>query len=272
MQHVLMTGAAGGVATQIRPLIAARYPKIRLSDIAVPDGLASNETFMPADLTDAAAMEALCEGIDGVVHLGGHSVEGPWPTILDANIVGCYHLFEAARKAGVRRVVFASSNHAVGFYPRSQRIGPDVTVRPDSRYGVSKAFGEALGALYADKHGLGVTCLRIGNVGPEPIDLRRLAIWISPSDLVQLIAIGLEHPDVAYEILYGISDNDRAWFDNARAYALGYAPTGQAEDHAEQALARQAELPPDPIGDAYQGGTFCSDEYTADGTDPQKSR
>ena len=162
-------------------------------------------------------MAAAVKGADSVIHLGGHSVEGPWDTILQANIIGCYNLFEAARQAGVKRVVFASSNHAVGFYPRKRKIGTDVTVRPDSRYGVSKAFGEALGALYSDKHGMSVTCLRIGNVGPRPLDVRRLSIWISPEDIVQLIRIGLEHPDIRFEILYGASDNEAAWWDNSRA-------------------------------------------------------
>ena len=154
-----------------------------------------------------AEVEKAVAGIDGIVHLGGFSVEGPWETILNSNIVGCYNLFEAARKAGVKRVIFATSNHAVGFYPRRRKIGIDEPVRPDSRYGVSKAFGEALGAMYAYKHGLSVTCLRIGNVADAPIDLRRLSIWLHPEDLVQLIRIGLEHPEIRNEIFYGASDN-----------------------------------------------------------------
>ena len=126
-----------------------------------------------------AEVERAVAGVDGIVHLGGFSVEGPWDTILQANIVGCYNLFEAARRHGVERVVFASSNHVVGFYPRQRRIGVDDAVRPDSRYGVSKAFGEALAALYAYKHGLRVTCIRIGNFGDAPVDQRRLSIWIA---------------------------------------------------------------------------------------------
>jgi len=157
-------------------------------------------------------------------------------------------------------VVFASSNHAVGFYPRRRRIGVDAAVRPDSRYGVSKAFGEALGALYAFKHGLRVTCIRIGNFGDVPVDRRRLSIWLAPQDLVQLVRIGLEHADIRYEIFYGASDNARGWWDNAAAFRLGYRPQGRAEEHAAAALAADAKLPPDPFGDWYQGGPFCSDE------------
>jgi uronate dehydrogenase len=161
-------------------------------------------------------------------------------------------------------VVFASSNHAIGFYPRHHRIGTDVTARPDSRYGVSKVFGEAVGALYADKHGLKVTCLRIGNFGEKPLDHRRLSIWLKPEDLAQLCRIGLDHPDIHFEIFYGASDNERGWWDNHRAHDLGYRPTGRAEDFREHAMAEQAKLKPDPIGDFYQGGGFCSIEFDGD--------
>lgn len=263
MKRVLITGAAGGVGTFIRPLMAPHYEAIRLSDLREPEDLQAGEEFIAADLSDMSAVDAICADIDGIVHLGGHSVEGPWEAIHQANIVGCYNLFEAARRQGVKRVVFASSNHAVGFYPRSTTIDTNVALRPDSRYGVSKGFGEALGAMYAFKYGLGVTCLRIGNVGEEPLDERRLAIWISPEDLVQLIRIGLERPDLVFEIMYGISDNARSWFDNANAERLGYAPQGQAEMFAAEAMGRQADLPADPVGDFYQGGTFCSAEYAA---------
>ncbi len=261
MQRVLVTGASGGIGTRLRTLLKGVYPDIRWSDMKPLPQARNDETFVKADLTDLAAVERAVEGVDGIVHLGGFSVEGPWETILNANIIGCHNLFEAARRKRVKRVVFASSNHVVGFYPRRRKIGVDAPVRPDSRYGVSKAFGEALAALYAYKHGLRVTSLRIGNVADEPVDKRRLSIWIDPRDLVQLIRIGLEHPDIRCEIFYGVSDNDTSWWDNADAFRFGYRPVGKAEDHRAAALAAQAQLPPDPIGDWYQGGTFCSDEF-----------
>jgi uronate dehydrogenase len=261
MQTVLVTGASGGIGTRLRHLLKGVYPNLRLSDVKPPSGLAGDETFVPADLADMAQVERAVAGADGIVHLGGFSVEGPWDTILQANIIGCYNLFEAARRHGVERVVFASSNHVVGFYPRQRRIGTDAAVRPDSRYGASKAFGEALAALYAYKHGLRVTCIRIGNFGDAPVDKRRLSIWISPEDLVQLIRIGLEHPDVRHEIFYGASDNARGWWDNSAALRLGYRPQGRSEDHSSEALAADAKLPPDPVGGWYQGGPYCSDEF-----------
>ena len=261
MQKVVFTGAAGDIGTRLRKILRGVYPHIRASDIRKPADLAAGDDFVAADLADLAQVEEAVAGMEGVVHLGGHAVEGSWPTILNANIIGCYNLFEAARRAGVKRVVFASSNHAIGFYPRSQRIGVNVTVRPDSRYGVSKAFGEALGSLYADKHGLRVTCLRIGNVTDTPADERRLSIWIKPEDLAQLVRIGLEHPDIRYEIFFGVSDNARGWWDNEAAFRYGYRPQGKSEDFRDEALAAQTKLATNPIAEWYQGGPFCSDEY-----------
>jgi uronate dehydrogenase len=264
MPRILMTGASGGIGTSLRKLLPPIYPDLLLSDIKTPADLTPHEKFKAADLSDLAQVEAICEGVDGILHFGGYSVEGPWDTILPSNIIGCYNLFEAARRKGVKRVVFASSNHAVGFYPRYHRIGSNVTPRPDGYYGVSKAFGEATGALYADKHGIKVTCLRIGNFGDKPLDHRRLSIWLKPEDMVQLCRIGLEHPDIHFEILYGISNNERSWWDNHRAYDLGYRPTGRAEDFVAHAMAEQAKLPRDEVADFYQGGAFCSMGYSGD--------
>lgn len=267
MKRVLMTGAAGGVGTMLMPLLRGIYPELRLSDIRKPAALAAADTFEAADLANIDEVEKVCDGVDGILHFGGYSIEGNWDQIRRANIEGCYNLFEAARAKGVKRIVFASSNHAVGFYPRTARIGTNVTPRPDSRYGVSKVFGEALGALYAEKHGLSVTSLRIGNVGPVPLDLRRLSIWLHQEDLLQLCRIGLEHPDIRYEVFYGASMNERAWWDNSNAYRHGYRPKHRAEDHRDRALAEQANIAADPVGDFYQGGTFCSAEYTASAKD-----
>jgi uronate dehydrogenase len=264
MDKILVTGAAGGVCTWLRKLLPAVYSDIRWSDIRKPADLGLKENFVAADLSKMAQVEKIVTGIDGIVHFGGFSVEGPWDTIFNANIIGCYNLFEAAYRAGVKRVVFASSNHAMGFYPRAKTIGVNVTVRPDSRYGVSKAFGEALGAFYADKHGLRVTSLRIGNVADSPVDRRRLAIWLHPEDLVQLIRIGLEHRDIHFEIFYGASDNADAWWDNSNARRFGYKPTFKSDDYRAAALAGEAKLKPDPVGDRFQGGPFTTDEYDAD--------
>ena len=263
MKKVLLTGAGGDVGQRIIPLLKAVYPGLVLSDLQ-PVANAHGLEFRLAELGDKVAVAAAVSGVDGIIHLGGYSVEGPWETILNANIVGCYNLFEAARAAKVQRIIFASSNHAAGFYAREETIPAEAPPLPDSRYGVSKAFGEALGALYAMKHGIGVTSLRIGNVGEQPLDVRRLSIMLHPEDLVQLIRIGLEHHDIVNEVFYGVSGNTRSWYDNSRAKAFGYRPKYDAETQVAYAEAEQKKLQSDAVADAYQGGGFCAIEYSAD--------
>lgn len=267
MKTILVTGAGGDVARMLRPLMRADY-RLRLSDrVPVPDRT-KDEDWAQADLTDFDAVLRAVKGVDAVLHLGGFSVEGTWPQIRDANITGAYNVFEAARAAGVKRLIFASSNHAVGFYRRDQTIGHDVTPRPDSRYGVSKAFGEALAGLYAYKYGSEVMSIRIGNVESKPLDARRLAIWISPRDLYQLIRIGLERPGIVHEIVYGVSRSSRSWWDNSNATRLGYKPQDNADDYAAEVLAKHSPISGDPRADTHQGGPFCSSEA---GGDPVKT-
>ena len=264
MDKVLITGAAGDIGTRLRKLFRGVYPSLRLSArVSVPD-LQADEEFVAADLADLAQVERAVEGVNGIIHMGGRSIEDSWDVIHTANIVGTYNLFEAARRQGVERVVFASTNHAIGFYRRDRRIDNQVLVRPDSLYGVSKAYGEALGAMYADKYGMRVLNIRIGNVGDKPLDERRLSIWLSPRDLVQLTRIGLEHPDLHYEVVYGASDNEAGWWDNAAAFRLGYKPQDKAEDHRDAAMAAQAKLAADPVGGLFQGGGFASHQFSGD--------
>jgi uronate dehydrogenase len=263
MQRVLITGAAGGIGRALRETLRGVYPILLLSDRAALAPARDGEEINRTELSDFASVERMVKGVDGIIHLGGISGENDWPAILEGNIIGFYNLFEAARRAGVQRIVFATSNHAVGFYPRAQRIDHRVVPRPDSRYGVSKAFGEALASLYSDKHGIGVLCTRIGNFGEKPIDKRRLSIWISPRDYTQLVRIGLEHPDIRYEIAYGVSNNRRSWYDNSNAERLGYRPQDDSEPYAEAVLTAEADQAVDAIAEHYQGGTFCAAEYTA---------
>ena len=269
MKTILITGAAGGIGGHLRRELAGRY-KLRLSDRRPIKPLGAGESFVRADITKLGELLRVMRGVDAVVHLGGYSVEGSWEDIHPANIVGCYNAFEAARRCGVKRFLFASSNHAVGFYRRDQLIDHRVTVRPDSRYGVAKAFGEALGSLYADKYAMQVFCMRIGNVNPAPLDKRRLSIWISPRDMAQLVTIGIEHPDIRFEIVYGVSGNARSWYDNANALRLGYRPQDDSETFAAEVLAR--ERSGDPRAETYQGGTFVHEERVANPAPPAPAR
>ena len=253
-----MTGAAGRIGTFLRPHLAGRY-LLRLSDVRPVRDLRPGETFLPADLSRLPDMMRATKGVDAVVHFGGQSGEHDWDHVLSANIVGFYNTLEAARRNGVRRFLVATSNHAVGFYRCDQTIDHRVYPRPDSRYGVSKVFNEALASLYADRYGMEMFCMRIGNVNHAPIDRRRLAIWISGRDMAQLVAIGIEHPGLRFEIVYGISDNARAWFDNSNAHRLGYRPQDRSEPHAREILGREGPLGNSPA-DIYQGGGHCMSE------------
>lgn len=253
-----MTGAAGSIGTFLRKELAGVYPELLLSDIRPIEDLGPGEKFQHLDIADLAAFEAACSGVDGILHFAGQTDEATWDKIRANNIDGVYNLFEAAKRQGVKRVCFATSNHAVGYYRRDVRVNIDMKVMPDSRYGVSKAFGEAIGAMYAMKHGLGVFMMRIGNVAEKPVDKRRLSIWISPRDMAQLCRIGLESPDICYEIVYGVSDNDRTFYDNSNAYRLGYKPLDCAEDYAEEVLAAEPSADADDPAEIYQGGMFIS--------------
>src|SRR3984893_4364291 len=203
MHRVLITGAGGGIGRSLRETLRGIYPVLRVSDRVPLAPARDGEEVDQTDIADMAAVEKMVAGVDGIIHLGGISGENTWQKILEGNIVGLYNTFEAARRAGVKRIVMATSNHAVGFYPRSQTIDHRVVPRPDSRYGVSKASSEALASLYADKHGMGFLCTRIGNFGTKPIDSRRLSIWISRRDYTQFVRIGLQRPDIPLEIVLG---------------------------------------------------------------------
>ncbi len=266
MKTILITGAAGDVGTHLRNELAGRYA-LRLSDIRPIRKLARGETFVRGDVGRLSDMLRVSKGVDAIVHLGGFAVEGPWDMILRANIVGCYNTFEAARVNGVKRILFASSNHATGFFRRDQKIDHHVYPKPDSRYGLSKVFGEQLGSLYADKYGMQVFCMRIGNVNLAPADKRRLSIWISPRDFAQLVRIGIEHPDILFEIVYGVSGNQRSWYDNSNAERLGYRPQDDAEAYAAAVLAKE-KPGADPRAETFQGGPFVLAEI---GGDPSRA-
>ena len=253
MKTILITGAAGDVGTHLRRELAGRYI-LRVSDLRSLKKINKEEIFVRADISKMSDALRITKGVDAIVHLGGYSVEGPWEGILSANIVGCYNVFEAARRNGVKRILFPTSNHATGFYRRDQTIDHRVYPKPDSRYGVSKVFGEALASLYSDKYGMQMFCMRIGNVNPLPIDKRRLAILFTPRDLAQLVTIGIEHPKIRFEIVYGVSKNKRSWYDNSNATRLGYKPKDNSEVFAADILRR--EKPGDPVAEQYQGGMF----------------
>ncbi len=255
--RLLLTGAAGGIGRQLRPRMRSWCHALRVSDIAGLGDAAPGEELQPARLEDAAAVQALCAGVQAVVHLGGISVEAAWQPILEANIVGVYHLYEAARRHGVRRIVFASSNHVTGFYRQDETIDALAPPRPDTLYGVSKAFGETLSRMYFDRHGIQTVCLRIGSVTPKPENRRMLATWLSIDDLERLVWASLTTPVAGHSIVFGCSDNTVRWWDNRHAAHIGFRPQDSSEPfRAELEAAEPAWLDAaDPVV-RYQGGRF----------------
>jgi len=254
--RLLLTGAAGGLGRELRPRLMRCCSRLRVSDIAELGAAAAGEEVVVAALQDAAAVQRLLEGVDAVVHLGGISVEGPFEPILQANIVGVYNLYEAARRHGVRRIVFASSNHVTGFYRQDEVVDPRAPMRPDGYYGLSKAFGENLSRFYFDRYGIETVCLRIGSSFPEPKDRRMLATWLSFDDLERLVVASLTAPVVGHSVIYGMSDNAVTWWDNTPARHVGYRPQDSSEPFRAAVEARQPHLDLDDPTVVRQGGGF----------------
>ena len=247
---VAITGAAGSIGTILSDAFEGEM-RLRRFDVQPAAGCEL------LDVRDLAAVERAFAGVDAVIHLGALATEAPFEAILDTNIRGTHNVFEAARRCGVGRVVFASSNHVTGMYPRSQRIGPSAPIRPDTFYGVSKAFGEALGSLYAQKWNLPTVCVRIGSMRDTPADRRQLATWLSPRDGVALFRACLQ-AEVRFAIVYGVSANRQVWWDMSAATALGYQPLDDAEDFA-------GEVPEDPSQHlGLQGGIYSAADFAGE--------
>jgi uronate dehydrogenase len=256
LNRLLITGAAGGLGRQLRTRMKSCCRTLRLSDIDDLGSAAAHEELRPARLEDRDSVHALLDGVDAVVHLGGVSTEQPFEPILAANVVGTYNLYEAARKHGVRRIVFASSNHVTGFYRQDEVISPSDPVRPDGLYGLSKAWGENLSRFYFDRYGIETVCLRIGSSFPEPKDRRMLATWLSYDDLERLVRACLTAPVVGHTIVYGMSDNTVTWWDNTSARHLGWRPQDSSERFRAALEARQPTLDRDDPATLHQGGAF----------------
>jgi uronate dehydrogenase len=254
-QRLLLTGAAGGLGQVLRPRLRPWARILRLSDIAEMAPAATGEEVVPCDLAQKAAVDALVEGCDAIVHLGGISVERPFEAILEANIRGVFHLYEGARRHGVRRVVFASSNHVIGFHPQGLRLDANAPRRPDGYYGLSKSFGEDLSRFYFDRYGIETACLRIGSSFPEPRDRRMLSTWLSYDDLTELVRCSLTAPQLGHAVVYGASANRDTWWDNAEAAHVGFVPRDSSEPFRARIEALPAPDPADPAS-RYQGGAF----------------
>ena len=254
--RILLTGAAGGLGQALRPRLKANCTVLRCADRVAFDSAGEQEEFVLAELADANAVMAMMQGVDAVVHLGGVSTEAAFEPILQANILGMYNLYEAARKQGVKRIIFASSNHVTGYYKQSETINAAHPPRPDGLYGVSKAFGEDLSRMYFDRYGIETACVRIGSSFPEPKDRRMLASWLSYDDLHRLVTACLTTPVLGHSIIFGMSNNAVTWWNNAHAKHIGFIPRDSSDAFREAVFANTPA--PDLTDPAvqFQGGGF----------------
>ena len=256
-ERVLITGAAGRLGSQLRDSLRDLARVVRVNDIADLGPARGREEVMTGDLACMQTVQQLMADVDVVIHLGAVMVQAPWEKVLPANIIGSYNVFEAARIAGAKRIIYASSNHAVGMYPRTEILDADSPARPDTPYGLSKAFGESLARMYFDKHGIEAVCLRIGSCFPEPKNERMLATWLSHKDFVSLCRRCLEAPVVGYCIAYGMSANSKRWWDNSKVAFLGYQPADNGENFAGALASLHTPFNSRDPATVFQGGDYA---------------
>lgn len=261
LKKLLITGASGNLGAICRKRLTHLAKTIRITDRQGLGESGANEEIVYCDLDDKPTVEALVEGCDGIVHMGGRAVEGNWKTIKAANIEGVFNLYEGARKSSVRpRIFFASSHHTTGFHTQTTRLDASTSpTRPDGLYGVSKVFGEALARMYFDKFGIETACVRIGSCFPQPPSHRMMASWLSADDLVELINRIFAVPRLGCPVLYGVSDNTSKWWDNSAVSYLGWRPRDDSEAFRAKIDAELPRPKSDEADAIYQGGLFCLD-------------
>lgn len=267
-KSILVTGAAGMVGTALRHAWPKEGERVVFTDIRPAPPVRPDERLLVGDLADRAFMDRLVEGVDAVVHLGGISKERGWAELSHGNIEGTYTLYEAARKAGVRRIVYASSLHVTGYYGVDETLEPDASPRPSTLYGVTKAFGEALARLYWDKFGIGGLVIRLGTFARRPDSARALRTWMSESDLIDLIETALAVERLGFQQVYGVSANSLSWWKNLAPILDGWQPKDSADAYIE-AVGGVALDPSRPEG-RFQGAAFTAVGHFDDGapTDP----
>ncbi len=261
MTNVALSGASGNIGEVLRPALLKLGIGLRSAGgrrALTP--LAPEEDVCHGDLREVAFVDRLLAGVDMLIHMAGTSVERPLPEIIENNLRALNAVYEGARRHRVRRIIFASSNHAVGMHSVETKLDLDCDLRPDGFYGLSKVWGEAMARMYWDKHGIEGICLRIGTAIAKPTEFRHLSTWLGNDDLVQLITRCITVPDIGYLAVWGVSANTRSYWNNAGAARLGYQPTQNSEDYAAEILSKPNPL--DPVAQRYQGGSFVTIDYT----------
>jgi uronate dehydrogenase len=261
MRKVALSGASGNMGRMLRVELHKRGVDLRSAGGRTPlVPLHDGEDVMHGDLRDPATVDRLLQGVDVLIHLAGTSVEKPLPEIIENNLVALHQVYEGARRNKVRRVVFASSNHAFGMHSVDAKLGLDAPFRPDGFYGLSKAWGESMARMYWDKHGIEGISLRIGSCEKAPANFRHLSTWLGHEDTVRLVMRCIEAHAVGYQAVWGVSNNSRSYWTPNGAECIGYQPQQNAEDYAPAILPQNNPL--DPIAQQFQGGAFVTIDYT----------
>jgi uronate dehydrogenase len=260
MTKVALSGAGGQLGRFLRPALHARGIDLRSAGFEPLEPLHPGEDLTDGDLRDPANVDRLLAGVDVLIHLAGTSVERPLPEIIENNLVGLVAVYDGARRHGVKRVVFASSNHAIGMHETSEHLAMDCDFRPDGFYGLSKMWGEGLARLYWDKHGIESVCVRIGTAIPRPSEPRHLSTWFGLDDFLAFMLRCIRAPEVGYVVAWGVSANTRSYWSPTSCERLGYFPQQNAELFAAEILAQPNPL--DELGRRFQGGSFASSDFT----------
>jgi uronate dehydrogenase len=258
-RRLLLTGASGGLGSVLRPFLRSLCRTLRASDLSAPAERLPNEECLGCDVGDRAAVMDLVRGVDAIVHFGGVSVEDRFDRILHANIAGTFNVYEAARRHGVKRIVYASSGQVTGFYPTDRVVDPSMPMRPSSLYGLSKCFGENLSRLFHDRYGIETVCLRIAMAFPEPTTHRMLRSYLSYRDLCELVRCGLVAPDVGHAVVYGVSANRDTLWRNPDAAKIGWTPRDSSEPFRAAVEARMPRPDPNDVQNRFHGGKFTQD-------------
>jgi uronate dehydrogenase len=266
MKKLVLTGAAGRLGSSLREPLTKMCDELVSTDLVDDIGtLYPGESYVKADLSSLDAMLAVIKDADMVVHFGAIGDEAAWDDILQSNIVGAYNVWEAAYRCGVKRVVYASSVHAVGMHKKTDTIGLDAPHRPDTYYGLAKCFSEDLASLYWDKRGIESVCMRIFSCA-QATNARSIGTWLSYDDLIHLVERSIDSPVVGFTVVYGISNNDRAVVDNSKAGHLGYRPKDNAEVFAKEVFADTPPLDNKDLANLCIGGPFATVELGNSGT------
>lgn len=256
--RILLTGAAGGLGQILRETLQAHANVVRASDISpMAPGAGDHEEVIECNLADKSGVHSLAKDVDVIVHLGGISTERAFEEILDANIRGTFHIYEAARKHRIKRVVFASSNHVTGFHRQDQELDAHSERRPDGYYALSKSYGEDMATFYFERYGIETVSLRIGSSFAEPRNRRMMSTWLSYRDLEQLMERALLADDVRHTVVYGVSANRSTWWNNRHASHLGFIPQDSSEAFREKIERQPAPAANDPDL-LFQGGAFTA--------------